>query len=230
MRSTRVADRYRRLRTHFRSPAVAAHYDANLFRNERFRTVNEQQLAALERLLEHTAAAGHPVRRVLDLACGTGRLFPALLKDDRRVVGCDLSLAMLTEADRKVRLQTGDRATAGLVVGDGERLPFADGSFDAVVSCRFMRHVPALQRILLLREMARVSRRWVIVDPRFALHPLYARDYLRGLLSIPWRLPNYGFTRPGLERELRDGGLSLERIEPLHPGSGSFLALARRCD
>jgi ubiquinone/menaquinone biosynthesis C-methylase UbiE len=226
MRSTKVANRYLRLKTHYRSPEVAAHYDENLFRNRRFQTVNQQQLAALRRLIDHAAGEGGPIRRVLDLPCGTGRLFPELAEYATEIVGCDIALPMLIEAEKKACLS--QSGSPRLLVGNAECLPFADGSFDAVVSCRFLRHIPRALRIAMMREMARVTRGWVIVDPRSAWHRQYVEEFVRGALSIPWRLPNYGLTRGGLARELRAASLRLERIERPYPGACGFLALARR--
>jgi ubiquinone/menaquinone biosynthesis C-methylase UbiE len=227
MGSPALGQRYERLKQHYHSPEVAARYDARLFGNERFRRKNERQLAALGALLDHAAAAGHPVRRILDLPCGTGRLLPELARRQLETIGCDIALPMIEQATAKARA-LGARQAA-FMLGDAEDLPFPDGHFDAVVSCRFLRHVPRATRIVLLREMRRVTRCWVIVDPRTAFHPQYVRRTLRGLLSLPWRLPNYGLTRRGLTAELRAAGLRLERIQHLQAtGSPSYLALARR--
>jgi len=225
MGSTRVIYRYQRLRQHYHSPDVAAQYDANLLRLPGFATLNGQQLDALGRLLDH-AGGGRRLHRVLDLACGTGRLWPELARHAAEIVGCDLAVPMLVEAEKKARLSLG--GPLRLLAGDAERLPFPDDSFDVVVSCRFLRHIPRRVRISIMREMARVSRGWVIVDPRRAWHRDYLREFGHGLLSIPWRLPNYGHTRASLRSELRAAGLEMERIEPLAPGSCQFLTLARR--
>ncbi len=84
---------------------------------------------------------------VLDLATGTGRLALAISGRGQPVVGLDYSPAMARiAAGRGVRT----------VVGDGFSLPFAGGSFDAVVSLRFAFHYAELDP--LLREMRRVAR------------------------------------------------------------------------
>lgn len=51
----------------------------------------------------------------------------------------------------------------GLIVADGAKLPFRDRSYDAVVSCDTLEHVPREQRDPLLRELVRVSRGWVVL-------------------------------------------------------------------
>jgi hypothetical protein len=55
-------------------------------------------------------------------------------------------------------------AGARWVRGDAARLPFASGSFDVVASFRFVRHLEPAARIAVLRELARVSRRFVVVE------------------------------------------------------------------
>lgn len=76
------------------------------------------------------AAAVGPGRRVLDVACGTGVLARAAARrtgGDGAVVGLDCNEGMLEVARRRHR---------GIEwrQGRAEALPFADGSFDAVVS------------------------------------------------------------------------------------------------
>lgn len=63
---------------------------------------------------------------VLDLACGAGRHAAALERAGARVIGLDLSPAMLLRAQRRV--------AAPLVRGDMRRLPFRTGSFGLVVN------------------------------------------------------------------------------------------------
>ncbi len=93
---------------------------------------------------------------VLDVACGKGFL-GAVLARDHHVVGVDVALA------------TGDRAIrhrdAILCEANIERLPFADDSFDTVVSTHTLEHVQHLGAALT--ELRRVSaKRLVVVVPR----------------------------------------------------------------
>ena len=55
-------------------------------------------------------------------------------------------------------------AAAWNIQGDATRLPFAERSFDLVVTTRFLRHLDAPARIAVLRELARVSRGIVLVE------------------------------------------------------------------
>lgn len=72
-----------------------------------------------------------PVDRVLDVACGTGDLTRAFSRQrPRMLIGCDFAFEMLRLATLR------GREMERYCLADGQRLPFADGSFD-VVGCAF---------------------------------------------------------------------------------------------
>jgi SAM-dependent methyltransferase len=99
------------------------------------------------------AAALRPGQRVLDVACGTGVLACSMAKrvgPTGSVVGLDVNEGMLAAAKRKAPALEWRAARA-------EALPFAENSFDAVVS-QFGLMFFADQR-LSLQEMKRVLRR-----------------------------------------------------------------------
>jgi SAM-dependent methyltransferase len=97
-------------------------------------------------------------QRVLDVGCGTGVVTRDLARrvgPGGRVVGVDPSRALVAEARRRARA-AGVGARCRFRPGDGTRLPFPDGSFDATVAVTVLLHVPASARILA--EMIRVTR------------------------------------------------------------------------
>jgi len=69
--------------------------------------------------------------RVLDVACGTGNLALPAARAGAKVSGIDIAPALVAQLAARA-------AAAGLAVdareGDAEALPFADGSFDTVVT------------------------------------------------------------------------------------------------
>jgi ubiquinone/menaquinone biosynthesis C-methylase UbiE len=75
--------------------------------------------------------------RVLDLATGGGHTALALSSIARHVVAYDVTEPMLRAARGFLRER--GAARAAVVAGDGQALPFADGSFD-VVTCRIAAH------------------------------------------------------------------------------------------
>ena len=100
---------------------------------------------------------GNRELRVLDLACGTGDSSIAIAQGlpAATVTGLDLSEGMLEVMKEKVgRADLGNRITA--VRGDGECLPFADGTFDRVSIAFGIRNFQ--NREQGLAEMLRVLR------------------------------------------------------------------------
>lgn len=95
---------------------------------------------------------------VLDVGTGTGELARtvAQMRPRCRVMGLDSSWSMLSRAPRKAQRKEVALRLRWLV-GDALCLPFADGTFDAVVSAFVLRNVHDLDAAM--GEMARVTRR-----------------------------------------------------------------------
>jgi demethylmenaquinone methyltransferase/2-methoxy-6-polyprenyl-1,4-benzoquinol methylase len=95
--------------------------------------------------------------RVLDVATGTGLVARELARGyAARIVGVDQSPEMLRGAEAAIRRERLD-GRVSLCLGQAERLPFGDGTFDAVTFTYLLRYVedPAST----LRELARMVRR-----------------------------------------------------------------------
>jgi SAM-dependent methyltransferase len=90
---------------------------------------------------------------VLDVACGTGNLAIPLARLGAVVTGVDIAPNLLTQARERA-------AAEGLSIafdeGDAERLPYADATFDAVVSMFGAMFAPRPD--LVASELARVLR------------------------------------------------------------------------
>ncbi|MFH1034862.1 MAG: ubiquinone/menaquinone biosynthesis methyltransferase [Pseudomonadota bacterium] len=128
-----------------------------------------------------------PGAKVLDVATGTGDLALAVegLGQKPLVVGLDLVPAMLGPAQKKQR-QSGARLA--LLAGDGTRLPFAEGTFDAVTIAFGIRNIP--RRVAALGEMARVLKpggRVYVLEFTAPQGRLVRAIYLRYLARLlPW--------------------------------------------
>lgn len=94
---------------------------------------------------------------VLDLACGTGTLtlWAKKIQPDARVVGLDGDPAVLEIARRKT-LERG--AEVEFHEGLSYQLPFADDSFDCVLTSLFFHHLEPDQKVATLGELRRVLR------------------------------------------------------------------------
>jgi ubiquinone/menaquinone biosynthesis C-methylase UbiE len=115
-------------------------YDDPFVQRLFYRPEQDAVLARLERLGPGS---------VLDVGCGTGQLTRRIARvlPEARVVGCDFSRGMLRRAaPRSVRSQW--------VRADALRLPFADASFEAVVTTQAFHWFP--DQAEACRELARI--------------------------------------------------------------------------
>jgi SAM-dependent methyltransferase len=109
----------------------------------------EEEMRGLVDLLASLQAG-----RVLDAACGTGFLTRHLRGE---VTGIDQSAEMIEIARQRC-------PHAAFVVGDALRPPFAEGSFDLVLTAHFYGHLREPDRQCFLVEARRVARALVVVD------------------------------------------------------------------
>ncbi|HET8758762.1 MAG TPA: class I SAM-dependent methyltransferase [Solirubrobacteraceae bacterium] len=171
----------------------------------------ERWLAALEALAR---AHGLDGRDVLDVACGTGKSFLPLLRRGWRVVGCDISPAMLALAAAKA-------PTAELVQADMRALP-ALGEFDLVTclddALNYLLEEDELEAALAgIRDNLRP--RGIAIWDLNALaqyRAAFARDRTtdRDGVFLAWR----GETTPSLE----PGGPAQATVEVFAPAAGGL--------
>lgn len=169
----------------------------------------------LERLLPKRGGS------IIDLGAGFGRLTPVYAPRFQKVVVFDYAQDLLDQARRELpaRLKPADLAKVEFCQGDIYRLPFADGSFEAVVSVRVAHHLEDLPAAL--REMNRILRpggtlllefankrnvleilRWLFGRPNAA--PFDRRPFARGRLF-------YNFHPGYVQDQLRSLGLVVEQ-------------------
>jgi ubiquinone/menaquinone biosynthesis C-methylase UbiE len=161
------------------------------------------------------AGGGAEGKRLLDVACGTGRTLAQMAEAHPalKLYGLDLSPYYVQEA----RGTLDHVPDVSLVAENAEHMPFADGLFDVVTSVYLFHELPKNARRRVLAEMYRVLRPGgllVIEDSaqyadaeeiRFFLerfpedfHEPFFRDYLRDDLAVP----------------LAEAGFEVERVEP----------------
>ncbi|MGA8428244.1 MAG: methyltransferase domain-containing protein [Candidatus Sulfotelmatobacter sp.] len=123
-------------------------------------------------------------KQVLDLACGTGRWLPELLRlGAASVVGIDCSAAMLRIARRK------DATSSRIVLADCLRLPFRDSAFDFAVCSFALNHIEPLE--LMARGLARVMKS----QGRIVISEMHPHAYANG-----WR-PGFRDDRSAVQIE-----------------------------
>jgi len=106
---------------------------------------------------------------LIDVGCG-GADIPVMLLADAARAGRELHVTAIDErsevieAARIARPGIGTVAGLDLVVGDGRSIPYPDGAFDIAHTSLVVHHLDPADAVALLREMARVSRRGVVVN------------------------------------------------------------------
>ncbi len=148
-------------------------------------------------------------RLVLDLGCGKGRFARVLAARGARVVGLDVSAAMLDQADG---------SSLQRVQGSARRLPFASAIFEAAVAVEVFEHIEPAALDAAFAEAARVLRpggTLVIVDknvlamnaqrPWLPAAAVKWRDERRGLWMYPANGPvrERWFRPASMRRRLR---------------------------
>src|SRR2546421_7432258 len=189
------------------------------------------EVAARHEYLELLGVA--PGERALDLGCGSGVVTRELAKrvaPNGRVVGCDSSEALLDVA-RKYARDAGLEKVIEFRAADCRELPFADGSFDAVIAATVLAHVPGVERAL--REMVRVTRVGGRVgvfdfdgDCFLMAHP--DRELTRRIVAAQsdHAAVNSQLVRflPGMLGDLGIGDIQVRGFMPLERAAGSFYA------
>jgi ubiquinone/menaquinone biosynthesis C-methylase UbiE len=177
----------------YQADDVAREYDDKRFSNGGRHIDRREKQAVLQAL--------NPVegKRVLEIACGTGRFTVKLAQRGADIVGLDISKPMLAQGRAKAH-EAGVNEQVEFMRGDAARLPFPDDHFDAVFAMRFfhLADTPAG----FLREMARVSKEIVFFD---TFNRFSSRSVYNWLLPMGSRL----YARFEVERLIDRAGLSL---------------------
>jgi ubiquinone/menaquinone biosynthesis C-methylase UbiE len=151
----------------------------------------------------------HDGMRVLEVATGSGEMFRHLTRRNARGLTCgvDISPNMAAKSQREARRHM-PAASAHCQAVDASRMPFRDGTFDAVVSCYLLELLGAEDLVRTLDEMHRVLHprgRLVLVNVGENLPAFNAMHRLAGTLvpafwgrmlgaSFEDMLAGYGFT------------------------------------
>jgi SAM-dependent methyltransferase len=130
---------------------------------------------------------------ILDLATGSGDIPRAIARWAKhrglnvQIVGIDLH-----EATLRIAAAGNRRSSIALVRADATDLPFADGSFDFVLTNMFLHHLDEAVVLKVLAEMNRVCHRGMIVA-----------DLLRSRRAYFWISLFTAFSNPMVKHDAR---------------------------
>jgi ubiquinone/menaquinone biosynthesis C-methylase UbiE len=180
--------------------------DPRGYQRQRYRSldqawVNWCEQRILARLLTQCQLANGTV---LDVPCGYGRFASLYARLGIKAVGADISPAMVHLAAQN----HAQHSRWGWLCANILELPFADSAFDSVLCIRLLHHRRSdAERQRILGELARVSRRFIIISfyQSTPLHALARRwRGTRGRLAMT--------TFPRLRELAQASGLRILRV------------------
>jgi ubiquinone/menaquinone biosynthesis C-methylase UbiE len=131
------------------------YFDQVAYRDPMHPVVGAYADPKVEFIQEHVPLKGP----VLDVGCGNGIFTLRLANAGADVIGLDFSRHLLLQ-----------NSHASLVRADATSLPFPDRNFNVVFEANLLHHVPDREGVI--REMARTSRRWVVLLEPNRYNPL----------------------------------------------------------
>jgi ubiquinone/menaquinone biosynthesis C-methylase UbiE len=210
------------IKTQYQDEATARSYDEQRFASLVGRTFDWLEKRALSAVFRRVRREiPHPI--VLDAPCGTGRITELLLEEGFSALGGDVSPAMIAVAREKCR-RFGDRVSWKVL--DLDCLGLDANSVDVATCIRLFHHIESDARAAILKELARVSRRFVIVNVSFS-SPVY-RMRRRIKQGLGQGVSRSGSTWQEVQREAAAAGLTIESRRFIGPLLSEDLVLLLR--
>ena len=185
---------------------VAHRYDEERFSNISGRLFNTLEIRALRQALR-TVRRHCPNPLILDAPCGSGRITQVWLTEGLKVTGGDISSSMLKVAREKLR---GFKRAAQFCIVDLEKLGLNDDSFDLVSCIRLFHHLDTYHRARILREIGRVSKRFVLVNVSLSSPYHSVRRRLKRFVGLGHSRRNS--TWKEISREAQEAGLRIHSL------------------
>lgn len=148
------------IKDYYQDQSVARNYDRERFSGPAGRLFDRLEKRALAGVMRRVLR-DVPAPAVLDVPCGTGRITELLLDMGLDVTGGDISREMIEMAQIKCA-RFGPRVSFRQIDLDALDLPA--GEFDVVTCIRMLHHLDDTARRGVLQGLARLSRRYVLVN------------------------------------------------------------------
>lgn len=207
----------------YQDETIANDYDRNRFFDFKGNLVDKREKELVYKAIKQTRSRGNMT--ILDLPCGTGRVSLYLAQRGFKIIGVDISANMIKQAQKKMANKISNEQIL-FQVGDGEHLSFQNGSFDGAISLRLFGHLPPEHRVNVLRELARVSKSFVVIA-YYHKHSLqyWQRKKKRAQRQISW----YPVDQKQIDTELNEVGLYRIKQYYLFPGiSETIIVIAKK--
>ena len=152
------------VREHYKDSEVASEYDAERFVSFVGRWFDILEKRTIIRALNYVKNRV-PEAVVLDAPCGTGRITEVLLRQNFDVTGGDISPAMIDVAKKKCESISDDFKT---IILDLDKPDMPELSYDLVSCIRLFHHLESSKRKSILCNIAKLSRRYVLINVSYS--------------------------------------------------------------
>ena len=204
----------------WQNETVAERYDQRRFSSVFGRAFDSMEKRAIAKLLQF-ANSKHSINSVLDVPCGTGRISELLVGLNVNLTCADISEQMIDVA--KARLSKHSNEPQEYAVMDIYNIDRDDGSYDCITCIRLFQHLDSDERARALRELSRVTRKYVVVNVMYGSGYYGFIRRIRKLVGA--YAPRFAADRRELERELKAGSLRLVKSIFSQPFYGGNLIL-----
>ena len=148
-----------------------------------------------------------PGKLLVDISCGCGRLTILASKYQLRSIGIDFAMDGVAQGRNS-------SATCGWVVGDGEKLPFADQSVDYVTHIGSLEHY--LSPLEGAQQIARIlkpdGKACILLPNAFGLWGNIKHVWQHGEIYDDGQPLQRYATRQTWEKMLNDAGLKIDKV------------------
>ena len=208
----------------WQSQSVVGRYDEKRFTSWGGRAFDSMEKRSISALL-NKAISNDRIQSVLELACGTGRISELLAGRGFELTCGDISEEMLDAARQRLRAHSG--AEVRFTTLDIYDLGQYESHFDCVCCFRLFQHLTTEERSRALREMAKATKQYVLVNV------MYTSSYyglLRKVRKVLGRyITRYTSSDEEITRELEFAGLRKVAQKLSQPGfNGNLILLLER--
>jgi SAM-dependent methyltransferase len=201
-----AAKHYQKTRDTFRRTAVErqGYYDCEPGQPPHHSRWQLMVRSMARRAVRDAIARSGPAERVLSVGCGRGDFEIALARSEHiaSLFGCDFADEALGLAQRTVP----PSARIAFLAADLRNLPWPATTFDITLAINVLHHIRATEHEAALAELARVTRRHLIIEIKNGDQLYYQRIRKPGALG----LDVYPTSSDSIDRALRSHGFRIK--------------------
>ena len=168
------------------------------------------------------AIGADPSKILLEIGCGSGEISQHVAGHCKRVIAVDVSIGLLKRFQKRLE---GKPATA--ILADCERLPFKEGSFDAVYGNNILHHIELDTILPVCRRYLKPGGILAFAEPNLTNPQMWIENKIEFIRkNLPYSPDEMPFTRWHIVRKLREHGYQCPTAMPfdfLHPKTSTKL-------